>query len=80
MDVKKYFSGQFKINQKNYGINRTFLVKNVQKNPRKPKFSRVILEATIGFEPMIRVLQTRALPLGYVALVTPTGIEPVLPP
>ena len=25
------------------------------------------LEATIGFEPMIRVLQTRALPLGYVA-------------
>ena len=25
-------------------------------------------EATIGFEPMIRVLQTRALPLGYVAI------------
>ena len=37
---------------------------------------------------MIRVLQTHALPLGYVAIllnyaslqVTPTGIEPVLPP
>ena len=29
---------------------------------------------------MIRVLQTRALPLGYVAIMTPTGIEPVLPP
>lgn len=24
-------------------------------------------EATTGFEPVIRVLQTRALPLGYVA-------------
>ena len=80
MDLKKYFSGQLKFNQKNCGINLTFLVKNVQKKPRKPKFSRVILEATIGFEPMIRVLQTRALPLGYVAIMTPTGIEPVLPP
>ena len=29
---------------------------------------KVFNEATIGFEPMIRVLQTRALPLGYVAL------------
>ena len=26
-----------------------------------------MLEATPGFEPGIRVLQTRALPLGYVA-------------
>lgn len=25
-------------------------------------------EATAGFEPAIRVLQTRALPLGYVAI------------
>ena len=41
---------------------------------------KVFSEATIGFEPMIRVLQTRALPLGYVAIMTPTGIEPVLPP
>ena len=46
------------------------------------------MEAPAGFEPAIRVLQTHALPLGYVAillnyaslLVTPTGIEPVLPP
>jgi hypothetical protein len=27
----------------------------------------LIQEATMGFEPMIRVLQTLALPLGYVA-------------
>lgn len=33
----------------------------------KAKHLRVS-EATIGFEPMIRVLQTRALPLGYDAL------------
>ena len=31
-------------------------------------FSRFLLEATPGFEPGIRVLQTRALPLGYVAI------------
>ena len=59
-------------------------------------------EAQTRFELVIRVLQTRALPLGYCALyleplyyikgsyyrqeikflteVTPTGIEPVLPP
>lgn len=52
-------------------------------------------EATTGIEPVIEVLQTFALPLGYGAiyyiiltyllnmqifLVTPTGIEPVLPP
>ena len=29
-----------------------------------------IMEATTGFEPVIRVLQTRALPLGYVAITT----------
>ena len=35
----------------------------------------------LEFELVIRVLQTHALPLGYVAIeVTPTGIEPVLPP
>ena len=42
------------------------------------------IEATIRFELMIRVLQTHALPLGYVALniklVTPRGFEPLLPP
>jgi hypothetical protein len=27
------------------------------------------MEATVGIEPTIRVLQTRALPLGYVAIV-----------
>ena len=27
-----------------------------------------LLEATPGFEPGIRVLQTRALPLGYIAI------------
>ena len=30
--------------------------------------SQVALEATAGFEPAIEVLQTPALPLGYVAL------------
>ena len=40
--------------------------KNLLKN-----FSRLfIMEATTGFEPVIRVLQTRALPLGYVAITT----------
>ena len=34
---------------------------------RKP-LVRGVVEATIGFEPMIRVLQTRALPLGHVAI------------
>lgn len=35
------------------------------------KLSRLfIMEATTGFEPVIRVLQTRALPLGYVAITT----------
>ena len=28
-----------------------------------------VQEATMGFEPMIKVLQTSALPLGYVALI-----------
>ena len=48
----------------------------------------MVKEATTRFELVIRVLQTHALPLGYVAIllnyaslqVTPTGIEPVLPP
>ena len=38
------------------------------------------IEASDGFEPTIRVLQTHALPLGYVAIMTPTRIELVLPP
>ena len=38
------------------------------------------LEARTGFEPVIRVLQTHALPLGYRAMVTPTRFELVLPP
>ena len=38
------------------------------------------LEATTRFELVIRVLQTHALPLGYVAIMTPTRFELVLPP
>ena len=38
-----------------------------QKKDLKP-YALSLFEATIGFEPMIRVLQTHALPLGYVAL------------
>ena len=44
--------------------------KNV-KNEKTLIFQRFLvfsLEATPGFEPGIRVLQTRALPLGYVAI------------
>jgi hypothetical protein len=45
------------------------------------------LEATTGFEPVIEVLQTSALPLGYVALgaqeetrtLTPLGTAPSRP-
>lgn len=49
----------------------------IVKYPRKQKNSQTSIntdlgtflgEATTGFEPVIRVLQTRALPLGYVAL------------
>ena len=38
------------------------------------------LEVTGGFEPPLEVLQTCALPLGYVTKMTPTRIELVLPP
>ena len=37
-------------------------------------------EASTRFELVMKVLQTSALPLGYGAMMTPTGIEPVLPP
>ena len=33
-------------------------------------------EATTGFEPVIKVLQTCALPLGHVAMNAKTGIDP----
>ena len=54
----------------------------------KPRFSNkkrnhifvIPLEATTRFELVIRVLQTHALPLGYVAMMTPTRFELVLPP
>jgi hypothetical protein len=32
-----------------------------------PRYQPICSEATMGFEPMIAVLQTAALPLGYVA-------------
>ncbi len=35
--------------------------------PFLPKMEEVEVEATTGFEPVIRVLQTLALPLGHVA-------------
>ena len=31
-------------------------------------FRAFLIEATTGFEPVIKVLQTHALPLGYVAI------------
>jgi hypothetical protein len=56
-----------------------------KKNPHKPLvYEDSIKEATTRFELVMRVLQTRALPLGYVAryliLMTPRGFEPLLPP
>ena len=39
-----------------------------RKNVVISTLSRLLLEATPGFEPGIRVLQTRALPLGYIAI------------
>ena len=50
-----------------------------QKAPRFPE-ELLHLEATPRLELGMRVLQTRALPLGYVARVTPTRFELVLPP
>ena len=38
------------------------------KKPRKFNIFEVLSEARTGFEPVIRVLQTRALPLGYRAI------------
>ncbi len=40
----------------------------------------LLLEATMGFEPMMRVLQTLALPLGDVAITLPVkrGIKNLL--
>ena len=47
-----------------------YLYNKISSNEKNLKqyVSGSYLEATIGFEPMIRVLQTRALPLGYVAV------------
>lgn len=39
-------------------------------------FNFILLEATPGFEPGIKVLQTRALPLGYVAWSERRGSNP----
>ena len=40
---------------------------NKKWRPGLPMVTILLLEATMGFEPMIRVLQTLALPLGHVA-------------
>jgi hypothetical protein len=42
-------------------------------NSATPAFS---LEAATGFEPVIEVLQTSALPLGYAAITGLEGFEP----
>jgi hypothetical protein len=44
-----------------------FLRHNAQAICRKFPVNRLLSEATMGFEPMMRVLQTLALPLGDVA-------------
>ena len=50
-------------------INYKYIVAKRAGNIEKSTFSALSLsEATTGFEPVIEVLQTFALPLGYVAL------------
>ena len=44
------------------------VVKDARNRPEGAGFVSDKLEATTGFEPVIRVLKTPALPLGYVAL------------
>ena len=55
-----------------FGLNSPQVKKNKNEQKKSTEnFSRLfIMEATTGFEPVIRVLQTRALPLGYVAITT----------
>lgn len=50
--------------QKAYKINK----KNKKNSQNlKKDFNYFLLEAMTGFEPVIKVLQTHALPLGYIA-------------
>ena len=73
--------------QQNQGVTYSdilFEEKRKTSNARFTKHLRLQTEARAGFEPAITMLQTGALPLGYRAILnskmTPTGIEPVLPP
>lgn len=53
------YSFMLTLSKLNKKINQLFLIDLIY---------NLYLEATPGFEPGIRVLQTRALPLGYVAI------------
>ena len=53
---------------KNRGLKNHGLKYKKRKNVDITTFLRLPLEATPGFGPGIRVLQTRALPLGYDAI------------
>ena len=80
----------FIIKERTINKRKTFNEKSIEKSSEQKENSESCdseLKATPGIEPGIKVLQTRALPLGYVAIyivisfvMTPTGIEPVLPP
>ena len=63
--------------RKNY--NKKALKKDLNKKKNSESCDSE-LKATPGIEPGIKVLQTRALPLGYVAKVTPSRFELLLPP
>lgn len=63
--------------RKNY--NKKALKKDLNKKKNSESCDSE-LKATPGIEPGIKVLQTRALPLGYVARVTPSRFELLLPP
>ena len=75
------FLSELKIN-----FNKFFHKKELENHPLKQKnqedYLLGFLEAPTRFELVIEVLQTFALPLGHgaILIVTPTGIEPVLPP
>jgi hypothetical protein len=51
-----------------------------EEKPRNLKFLGFYERRRPDLNRWILVLQTIALPLGYCATMTPTGIEPVLPP
>ena len=73
----------FIVKERTINKRKTFKEKSIEKCSEQKENSESCdseLKATPGIEPGIKVLQTRALPLGYVARVTPSRFELLLPP